>query len=527
MEPSTTTTATTAAATTTTNIDTTTAMTSNSSNPAAAVAAAASAAAFSTSNHTAPIATSTRVAAHTHVSGLGLDEFGMVITDDDTKQSKRCGLIGQHSAREACGIILDMIRYQQFAGRAILFTGPPGSGKTALAMAIAKDLQKNNSAISTTQAIPFTPMVASSVYSKELPKTAVLAEYFRKAIGLRIQETKAVYEGEVTQLSVEETEDPLGTNSSYGRTISHVILSLKTTKGTKTLKLDPTMYDALQQENIAVGDVIYIEANSGACKRMGRSDTFATEFDLEAEEYVPIPKGDVHKKKTIVQDVTLHDLDVANAQPKGGGSKDVVSLLQQMGRPKKTEITDKLRQEINKVVQKYCDDGIAELVPGVLFIDEIHMLDMECFTYLNRCLESTIAPIVILATNRGLTHITGTDLQQGDPIVAPHGIPVDLLDRLLIIPTEPYSQQEMKEIVSIRAVTERIEIDDAALESLAQIAIRTSLRYAAQMLTPASILAETVGRLIVSCSEIEQVDDLFLDSKASAMKLQHSDGYMK
>jgi RuvB-like protein 1 (pontin 52) len=52
---------------------------------------------------------------------------------------------------------------------------------------------------------------------------------------------------------------------------------------------------------VAVGDVIYIEANSGAVKRVGRSDAFATEFDLEAEEYVPLPKGEVHKKKEIVQ----------------------------------------------------------------------------------------------------------------------------------------------------------------------------------------------------------------------------------
>lgn len=50
-------------------------------------------------------------------------------------------------------------------------------------------------------------------------------------------------------------------------------------------------------------------------QRQGRCDTFATEFDLEAEEYVPLPKGDVHKKKEIVQDVTLHDLDIANARP--------------------------------------------------------------------------------------------------------------------------------------------------------------------------------------------------------------------
>ncbi len=41
---------------------------------------------------------------------------------------------------------------------------------------------------------------------------------------------------------------------------------------------------------VQVGDVIYIEATSGAVKRVGRSDAHATEFDLEAEEYVPLPK---------------------------------------------------------------------------------------------------------------------------------------------------------------------------------------------------------------------------------------------
>ena len=32
-----------------------------------------------------------------------------------------------------------------------------------------------------------------------------------------------------------------------------------------------------------------------------RCDAYATEFDLEAEEYVPLPKGDVHKRKEVVQ----------------------------------------------------------------------------------------------------------------------------------------------------------------------------------------------------------------------------------
>ena len=76
-------------------------------------------------------------------------------------------------------------------------------------------------------------------------------------------------------------------------------------------------------------------------------------------------------------------------------------------------------------------------MPGVLFIDEVHMLDIECFTYLNRALESNLAPIVILATNRGFCQIRGIEMK------APHGIPVDLLDRLLIIRTLPYSLNEI------------------------------------------------------------------------------------
>ena len=68
-------------------------------------------------------------------------------------------------------------------------------------------------------------------------------------------------------------------------------------------------------------------------------------------------QGDVHKKKEIVQDVTLHDLDAANARPQGG--HDIASVLGQMMKPKKTEITDKLRQEINKIVNRYIDQGIS------------------------------------------------------------------------------------------------------------------------------------------------------------------------
>merc|ERR1711933_176271 len=170
--------------------------------------------------------------------------------------------------------------------------------------------------------------------------------------------------------------------------------------------------------------------------------------------------GDVHKKKEVVQDVTLHDLDMANAKPQGGS--DISSIMGSFMKPRKTEITEKLRKEINRVVNGYIDQGIAELVPGVLFIDEVHMLDIESFSFLNRALESALAPIVIFATNRGNCIIRGTA-----NIKSPHGIPRDLLDRLIIVRTVPYKVNEIKSILEIRCKIEKLNISQKALDMLA------------------------------------------------------------
>ena len=127
-------------------------------------------------------------------------------------------------------------------------------------------------------------------------------------------------------------------------------------------------------------------------------------------------------------------------------------------------------------------------MPGVLFIDEVHMLDIECFTLLNRAIESNLSPIVILATNRGMSSIKGTE------IVSPHGLPVDLLDRLLIIRTLPYTLEEIVKILDIRARTEGLKIHQDALAYLGSVGTETSLRFVVQLLNPASIFAQTQGR---------------------------------
>ena len=116
---------------------------------------------------------------------------------------------------------------------------------------------------------------------------------------------------------------------------------------------------------------------------------------------------------------------------------------------------------------------------------------------------------------------------RGTEVIAPHGVPVDLLDRMLIVRTMPYSHEEMVQIISIRASVEDIELEDEALKELGDIGAKTSLRYAVQMLTPSRIMAETCGRTKIATSDVKEVDTLFFDGKASALLLAKSEGYMQ
>merc|ERR1711934_767585 len=130
--------------------------------------------------------------------------------------------------------------------------------------------------------------------------------------------------------------------------------------------------------------------------------------------------------------VSLHEIDVINSRQQGF----LALFAGDTG-----EIKSEVREQIDGKVAEWREEGKAEIVPGVLFIDEVHMLDIECFSFLNRALEHDMAPVLVVATNRGITKIRGTDYE------SPHGLPVDLLDRLLIITTEPYNSDDIKKML--------------------------------------------------------------------------------
>ena len=164
---------------------------------------------------------------------------------------------------------------------------------------------------------------------------------------------------------------------------------------------------------------------------------------------------------------------------------------------------------MNSQVKKWIDEGKAEILPGVLFIDDAHLLDLEAFSFLTKVLESEFSPILILATNRGVTKIRGTDVE------APHGIPLDLLDRLLLIPVKPYKKEEIREILKIRAFEEGVKLNPEALNKLTELGAQRSLRYAAQLLRPAAVVAKRKGRDEIHADDINEISTLFVDTRTS------------
>ena len=67
---------------------------------------------------------SQRVATHTHIKGLGLGDDGIAAV-------LAAGFVGQEQAREACGVVVDMIRAKKMAGRALMLAGVVGTPQTS------------------------------------------------------------------------------------------------------------------------------------------------------------------------------------------------------------------------------------------------------------------------------------------------------------------------------------------------------------------------------------------------------------
>ncbi|KAK9455906.1 TIP49 C-terminus-domain-containing protein [Dipodascopsis uninucleata] len=431
------------------------------------------------------------VASHSHITGLGLENDSSL----EPRQASQ-GMVGQLKARKAAGVILQMIKEGRIAGRAVLMAGPPSTGKTAIAMGIAQSLGED---------VPFTMVGGSEIFSLEMSKTEALTQAFRKSIGVRIKEESEIIEGEVVEIQIDRS---ITGGTKQGK------LTIKTTDMETVYDLGTKMIDSLSKEKVLAGDVISIDKASGTITKLGRSYARARDYDAMGADtkFVQCPEGEIQKRKETVHTVSLHEIDVINSRTQG-----FLALFS----GDTGEIRAEVRDQINTKVGEWREEGKAEICPGVLFIDEVHMLDIECFSYINRALEDELAPVVIMATNRGMSRTRGTNYR------SPHGLPVDLLDRVIIISTSPYSLEEISEILRIRSQEEEVEISPDALAVLSKIGFETSLRYASNLISVSSLIAAKRKSATIDVDDIKRSYTLFLDKDRSVEYLsQYSNRFI-
>ncbi|KAK9476345.1 TIP49 C-terminus-domain-containing protein [Lipomyces japonicus] len=431
------------------------------------------------------------VASHSHITGLGLESESTL----EPRQSSQ-GMVGQLKARKAAGVILQMIKEGRIAGRAVLIAGPPSTGKTAIAMGIAQSLGED---------VPFTMVAGSEIFSLEMSKTEALTQAFRKSIGVRIKEESEIIEGEVVEIQIDRS---LTGGNKQGK------LTIKTTDMETVYDLGNKMIDSLSKEKVLAGDVIAIDKATGNITKLGRSYARARDYDAMGAEtkFVQCPEGEIQKRKETTHTVSLHEIDVINSRTQG-----FLALFS----GDTGEIRSEVRDQINGKVGEWKEEGKADICPGVLFIDEVHMLDIECFSYINRALEDDLAPVVVMATNRGISRTRGTNYK------SPHGLPVDLLDRVIIISTSSYSGEEIKQILNIRAQEEEVELSADSLEVLAKIGSETSLRYAANLIAVSHLVAAKRKSAVVDVEDVKRSYALFLDKDRSVEYLsQYSNKFI-
>lgn len=246
-------------------------------------------------------------------------------------------------------------------------------------------------------------LVGSALSNKEESKNiAALDNSLRRAVKVKLKEFKNVYEGEITGIKWKNFEFEI---------------SLRSCKGSTAVKLAKSMYDFTIEQELSVGDVVYIEPLCNVIKNIGRCEN-SFEFDIENGRKVPLPKKDVLRTRIVTQTLTLYDIDFAedSAEIKTGHRNIELAT----------------RTKTNSLV----DSCLGEIEMGILFVDDCHLMSKRAIFHLISKAEEGCCPLVLLSTSsEDFLKSQGTqDLLNGVMVIKMHTDPAlssDIIRRIL------------------------------------------------------------------------------------------------
>ncbi|AFP65429.1 ruvb-like protein 2 (nucleomorph) [Chroomonas mesostigmatica CCMP1168] len=410
---------------------------------------------------------------YSHIKGLGVCRF---INCRYNSQ----GFVAQKELKRVATIFLQTINDQNFYTKGLILAGSSGTGKTSLAIAFSFSLNTQ---------IPFININGSEIYSNIVSKIEIITQNIRKSIGATFFEESLLIEGEIVKIQIHSK-----TNNK--KSITWGSITIKNRELQNIYEIGPNVLKKILNEKLEKGDKIKIDKTNGSihsCKKF--------EKKCAPENTSPTIKhnlsSSLEKHKITEHFITLHELDLLNS-----AGKAMLTIFSE----KKIEINKHTRDKIDKIILNWEMKKKIKITRGLLFIDDVHLLELNIFSFLGKIIENQLAPVFFLTTSSITSKINGTN------ILSHHGLPVDLLDRFLVISSHPNSFLEIKEILNLHSKEEMLILEEVALFFLAKIGIECGISYSIYLLSTLSLVSFNSFRKI-KLKDIMRSYSFFIDFK--------------
>jgi DNA helicase TIP49 (TBP-interacting protein) len=408
---------------------------------------------------------------HSHIKGTGirnLNHFKYI--------SK--GFVGQICSRKAATIFLCSVKSCNIQKINIVIIGNSSTGKTCLSIAIGLSIDKH---------VPFVIGNGSELNFINLSRIKNIKQMIRKAIGVKFFNESFIIQGKVINIKINEKIEK---NKNY-----YAKLVLKSEEIQSIFEINFELYSQILNQMIQKGDIIMIDKGKNIIEKLEFNDKKLRKKETMTRKIV---KQDLERQEIHEHIITIYELDLLNSFSDIGLSKLYIDNI--------PEISDQIREKIDKIIMKWQKNKKISIIKGILLLENANILKTDLFSFLSKNIESFLCPSIILTTGNSDLKINDSD------VISSYGIPVDFLDRFLLIQNNPYSYKEIKEILALKTNQEAIYFSSEALELLIKIGIECGIRYCIYVLSIISLTSynkfSKIDIIIVKKSFL-----LFVDSK--------------